>query len=96
MSVCFLNLVPNRTGFLTRLGKNTLTIMLLHSIPHLRDGLYILNPLPNNIPFSLLWWTCWSLLATILLGSQPVANAFDRLMAWIRRILPKKAPAITE
>lgn len=96
MSVCVLNLVPSRTSFLTRLGKNTLTIMFLHSIPHLRDGLYALNPLPHNIPFSMVWWTLWSLLATVLLGSPPVAHAFHRVMDWLRRILPKKAPAVSE
>ncbi len=94
MGICFLNLIPNHTGFLTRLGKNTLTIMYLHSIPHLRDAIYALNPLPSNIPFSLLWWTAWSVLATILLGSNFFAQGFQRFMDFIRRLIPTKKASV--
>lgn len=90
MGACVLNLVPERSGRLTRIGKNTLTVMIFHSVPHLRDLMDTLNPLPENPLFCLLWWTVLAAGVTVLLGSNRAARWFSRLMDLCRRALPKK------
>lgn len=91
MGICVLNLIPERPSRLTSIGRNTLTVMLFHSVPHLRDLMDALNPLPGNPLFCLLWWTALSMAATALLGSHRVARWWNRFLDLCRRAIPKKA-----
>lgn len=94
LGICVLNLIPANPGRLTHIGQNTLTVLLFHSVPHLRTWMDALNPLPDNAPFTILWWTVLSLAVTALLGSRRAGRWFDRLMTRCRRLLPRKTEAL--
>jgi fucose 4-O-acetylase-like acetyltransferase len=90
MSVCMLNLIPAGAGRLTNLGRNTMTILLFHNLPGLRNVLYWLEPCKDSLIISLVWWIFWSGLFTLVLGSQPVARLYSRLMDALIRRIPRK------
>ena len=93
LGACVLNLTPEKPTCFTRIGRNTLTVLIFHSVPHLRPLLDALNPLPESALFSLLWWTALSAAVTIALGSGRAARWFDRFMGLCRRLPPKKQTA---
>lgn len=91
LGICVLNLVPERQSFLTKIGKNTMSILLLHQLPGFRNLLYTLDPFKDSLPLSMLWWTCWAVIMTFLLGTNRVTDIYQRLMDFFIKVIPKKA-----
>jgi fucose 4-O-acetylase-like acetyltransferase len=89
LGICFLNLMPQKRSYLSVLGQNTMTILLLHNLPGLRELLYRLDPFRDPLPLSMLWWLLWAVVATVLLGSPPVARAYRWAMDALRRHIPR-------
>ncbi len=89
LGVCVLNLVPDKACRFTRIGQNTLVILLLHSLPGLRNLMNALNPFPENVPWTMLWCTIWAVLATLLFGNRYVTRAYQALMDRIAGLFPR-------
>jgi fucose 4-O-acetylase-like acetyltransferase len=90
LGVCVLNLIPGKSSRLSALGRNTMTILLFHSLPGLRNLLYWLEPCKNSLVLSLIWWIFWAALMTLVLGSAPVARGYSRVMNAITDRIPRK------
>lgn len=90
MGACVINLIPSKEGWYTRLGKNSLITMLLHSVPHLRELLDAWNPLPEQPLFTLLWWTVLAAAVTLVSGSTAAGKGYAFVMQWIKRIIPRR------
>lgn len=87
LGICLLALTPEKGGRLTVIGRNTMPVYLVHNLPGLRNGLYLLDPLKALPLGCMLWWVMWSLGATMLLGSRRAGAAYQRLMSlsWLRK-----------
>lgn len=90
LSVCLLALTPEKEKRLTKLGHSTMPVYLLHNLPGLRNLLYLLDPFKSIPLLCMIWWLVWSGVATVLFASGPVSKDFNRLMAFVRRLIPLK------
>ncbi len=89
MGVCIFNLIPEKTISLTAVGGYTMTILLFHSVPGLREWIHQLNPMPENAWLFMLWYTLWTVAAVILFGNRYTDRAYRYVMAWIADKIPK-------
>lgn len=90
MGVCILNLIPEKSSRFTKIGRNSMTVFLLHNLPGVRNLLYILNPFKAAIPLSVLWWTVWSAVAVWISGTDRAMKAYNKTMNLIRVFVCKK------
>lgn len=74
---CVLNLVPSRGMRITLLGKNTMSIYLLHSLPKLRNTMNALNPMMGSQGFCLIYYTLWTLGAMAVFGNPYVSHVIN-------------------
>lgn len=95
LSVCLFRLIPERHFPLTHIGKNTMTVFLLHSAPVLRNAMDLIFPLRENPAACLIYWTGWAVVMTLLLGGNMMAQWYSRSMAWLRRRIPKRSGEAT-
>lgn len=89
LGICVLNLVPDKGLRITGLGKNTMSIYLLHSLPKLRNTMNALNPKMGNLWFCLFWYTLWTVGAMAVFGNKYVSRIIDGFLRWIERIYGK-------
>ena len=88
LGMCMLRLIPSAPLPIRSIGRNTMTILLLHNLPGLRELLYTLNPWKDTLVCSLVWWTGWSAAATLLFGTDRAGRVYQHCMAWLRRRIP--------
>lgn len=94
LGACVLNLVPGGPCFLSKIGRNTMTVLLLHNLPGIRELLYKLCPMRSSLAVSMLWWTAWAVAATAVFGTDRAAKLYQRGMDRVRRLLAgENAPA---
>lgn len=90
LSVCLFRLIPEKPLAITHIGRNTMTVLLFHSIPQLREAMNMIFPFMDSAAANLVYRTALALVMTGLLGSDMVADGYRRLMACIRRKLPRR------
>lgn len=89
LGVCVLNIVPDRKLLVTKLGENTMSVYLLHSLPKLRNMMNAFNPMMGNLWFSLLWYTLWTIGAVVVFGSRFVGKVINGSLSWMESVYVK-------
>lgn len=84
LGACMLRLIPGSDLPISAIGRNTMTILLLHNLPGIRELLYALAPWKGSLVFSLVWWTGWSAAATLLFGTARAGRVYERCMVRCR------------
>lgn len=77
---CVMNLVPRRGMKITEMGRNTMSIYLLHALPKLRNTMNALNPVMENGWLSMGYCTLWTVGAMAVFGNRWVSGGVQWIL----------------